>query len=101
MTTPKLTAQEAVEVLNRYAHPWVDEEGQDEIDAALAALDGMNIYASRFTTNDKVWPIYEDKMGWHVGVVRLDWDFDMLDAEWRYFPTRAEAEAECERRNKE
>jgi hypothetical protein len=141
MTNPtQEQIQAAVEVLRRSTEMSIAEcdcwgsmgstdgycDGCKEEQAALAALDGLHIYASRFKVGDEVWWVrqYSEKhptmpSKWYISgehfhgvVIGAADDGVIVDAtnddyysnvvtndERNLFPTQAEAEAECKRRN--
>jgi len=114
MTDEKLTAEQAVEILRRQCRGEVVPIGEQK--AALAALDGLHVYTSRFKPGDRItpivylngeWEVYgtstitkmmfgtDGTIYWFVGRVRYEWN------ESDCFPTRELAQAEADRRNLE
>ena len=109
MTDKPIEPSEALEILKRAAVERAHQMSYYEnlmpdcalLRTALAALEGVNVYFSRFKPTDSVWAIsffddrwqlaYDDFVSWVVA----------LGNDNNCFPTRAEAEAECEKRNKE
>jgi hypothetical protein len=93
-----MTAQEAVEELKRLAEAalltFTPDSGR-RIKAALAALDGMNIYAGRFTPGQEVWGVTRDHRDrwvvWETGYCTC--------MGYEAFGSPEEAEAEAARRN--
>ena len=103
--TTKLTVHEAVEVLKKLGRNVTTDApipSDRMVRAALAALDGITIYGSRFKVGDEVYVLFNDSIvvdggKWNIQqvmITRVDQCFHE-----RMFPTREEAEAECRKRN--
>jgi hypothetical protein len=125
-----MTPDEALEIVKEHAAMSVKESGSPRGQQALATLDGLHAHWSRFKVGDDVWTVltytggphkgtsevrapadreYGDKygrvVGWAPGkVLSLVDDYECAwypEDEADCFHTRAEAEQECAKRNKE
>lgn len=104
-----MTAERALEILKHAAKMLASYEqfdGIPEVRSALAFFEGKHVYVSRYAPDETVFLVVEPRrrgLSWWISV--QPWRWWMLDPKHPdadlIFPTREEAQAECDRRNKE
>lgn len=90
------TAQEAVDVLVKFARVGYDQPREglvERIMGAVAFLENKHVYASRFKIDTHEWCVI-GRGNPHQRIYCT-----CLESIATFFPTREEAQAECDRRN--